>query len=67
MDKKKQSDRILELLSCGYWITLPEIMALHIASHTRRIHELRKAGHVIERRDYWSGSSRHVFYRLVKP
>ncbi len=71
---KTQAERILRHLKTydpfGYseyrWVTLPEILSLGIASHTRRIHELRKAGHKIEIRDEWIGRERHVSYRLVK-
>jgi hypothetical protein len=33
------------------WVALPEILDLKIASHTRRIFELRQDGHEIERRE----------------
>jgi hypothetical protein len=46
---------------------LPAILRLGIACHTRRIHELRKAGHIIEIRDEWVGRERHTAYRLVPP
>jgi Helix-turn-helix domain len=79
-DKRaSQADRILKLLqyySCGQeasplrqnysWVSLTLIMQLGIASHTRRIHELRKAGHVIELRDKWVNGQRRTAYRLVK-
>lgn len=44
----------------------PTLLRLGIASHTRRIHELRKAGHNIEMRDEYVGGQRHTSYRLVK-
>jgi hypothetical protein len=66
----RQAQRILGLLEMcaerGQWCSLPQIMSLGIACHTRRIFELRKAGHVIELKDEWVGRERHVAYRLVK-
>jgi len=63
-----QCDRILALLQAhqGYWVGLFRIMQLHIASHTRRIHELRKMGHVIEMKSHFIGRQRLVEYRLVE-
>lgn len=67
-DRQTQCQRIWELLFSGFgnWVSLPQIMKLGIASHTRRIHELRKAGHIIEKREQYQGHSRHVWYRLVR-
>jgi len=67
MDKINQAHRILRLLASQKWTPLPEILDLRIASHTRRIHELRKAGHVIERKEEREKRSRRVWYRLVRP
>lgn len=73
--RKYQAERILDLLS-GYlcdcslsftdgWVKLPAIMRLGIACHTRRIHELRKAGRCIEiRKEYVDGQLK-TSYRLV--
>jgi hypothetical protein len=62
-----QCERILKLLEsyAPNFVPLPEILDLRIASHTRRIHELRKAGHVIEMREHREGMERHTEYRLV--
>jgi hypothetical protein len=72
-----QACRIYEALDGRDWVSLKDILALNIACHTRRIHELRKAGHVIEMKDEWVSiedakgkwirQERHVWYRLVKP
>lgn len=68
-----QANRLLRLLENKLnmepndgWIDLPWIMRLGIACHTRRIHELRKAGHVIELRDEYVDGQRRTAYRLVK-
>jgi hypothetical protein len=45
-------------------VGLPHILGLGIASHTRGIHELRKAGHIIEKREQYVGHQRRVWYRL---
>ena len=47
------------------WCPLPVILSLQIASHTRRIYELRQAGYVIEMRNEWQGRQRRTAYRLV--
>jgi hypothetical protein len=66
--RQTQCDRILFLLQAaeGRWVGLFRIMQLHIASHTRRIHELRKDGHVIEMQSHFIGRQRLVEYRLVE-
>jgi Helix-turn-helix domain len=68
----KQCDRILSLLenrlnveSNEGWVDLPWIMRLGIACHTRRIHELRKAGYVIEMHEEREGTQRRTAYRLL--
>ena len=75
--RNKQADRILTLLeSCKHvadkwgkeaWCDLPHILALGIASHTRRISDLRKRGHVIECRKEWVDGQCRTKYRLVRP
>lgn len=73
MNKQSQCERILNLLKAqdreigSGWVSLKAILGLGIASHTRRIHELRTAGHQIEMEDVWEGKQRRVWYRLVKP
>jgi hypothetical protein len=71
MGRAKQADRILALLqvSKGQWVSLPQIMDLHIACHTKRISELRRDGHIIELRDEYvhsfRGCVRHTSYRWL--
>jgi hypothetical protein len=66
MNYQPQAQRILNLLREyeGNWCPLPEIMRLGIASHTRRLFELRKR-FIIEMREEWVGHERHTAYRLV--
>lgn len=73
--RKSQCDRILALLREAKrwavaedegWVPLPNIMRLGIASHTRRIHELRERGFEIAMRDEWTGRERHTAYKLTK-
>jgi Helix-turn-helix domain len=78
MNKTAQCDRILRLLEVALlkhenwhtrdsWVPLPDILDLHIASYTRRIHELRKAGHVIEMHSEYVGpNQRRTKYRLKR-
>lgn len=51
MNKINQADRILGILSDGFWHSALEFTQLSrpILSWTRRIFELRQRGHVIER------------------
>jgi len=67
MSKNPQSLRILKLLQSynGNWVPLPEILDLRIACHTKRLSELRRAGHHIEIRDERVNGIRHTSYRLV--
>jgi Helix-turn-helix domain len=74
VERQKQADRILALLQakehCTYpWVELPDILSLRIASHTRRIYELRQDGWIIEMQDNWTRyedhSERHTRYRLL--
>jgi hypothetical protein len=66
-ERLAQCERILRLLRRyeGNWVPLPEIMSLKIASHTRRIHELRKSGHAIELRRESVNGQTHTAYRLL--
>lgn len=68
MSHETQAQRLLRLLehSSPWWVGLPTIMSLNIASHTRRIHELRKAGHEIEIRNEYVDGQRRTAYRLIK-
>ena len=65
-ERQTQANRILALLQAhkGEWVGLPKIQLLFIASHTRRIHELRADGWIIELQDTWVGRERHTSYRL---
>jgi hypothetical protein len=67
MNRETQCRRLLSLLEGGRWIGLPEIMDLRLASHTRRLHELRKQGHIIQIDDQWVSGRRQVRYRLLRP
>jgi Helix-turn-helix domain len=59
-----QAERILALLQSRDWVPLPLILDLRIACHSKRIHELRRAGYNIEMRETRSGRVRHTAYRL---
>lgn len=72
--RQSQADKILALLEEANhrsgvwgdgWVTLPQILSLRIASHSRRIFELRKT-HAIEMRDEYVNGERRTAYRLVK-
>lgn len=65
-DRVTQSDRILGyLMARNDWVSSLTFVQLKrpILSYTRRIHELRKAGHNIEGKDV---GNIH-FYRLIQP
>jgi hypothetical protein len=62
--RKTQADRLLRLLESKEWVTLPEILDLRIACHTRRISELREQGHDIECEKTWVNGVQHTRYRL---
>jgi hypothetical protein len=73
MTAERQQSQCQRILSClesvgqwsrDGWVGLPHILGLGIASHTRGIHELRKAGHIIEKREQYVGHQRRVWYRL---
>ncbi len=74
MKRESQAQRILNLLERYWhpdadkwaWCPLPVIMNLGIASHTRRIHELRRAGHNIEIRKEYVDGQLHTAYRLIR-
>jgi hypothetical protein len=61
--RPSQRDRLLEFLRSrnGAWVPLPEILDLHIAQYGARLHELRKAGFIIESRQEGSSS----WFRLL--
>jgi hypothetical protein len=64
--RQNQCARICRLLeqAKGEWVPLPRILDLRIASHTRRIHELRKAGVSVEMHSFWFEGERRTEYRL---
>src|ERR1700688_2782505 len=69
-----QEDRLLARLDRGInwidregWVSLPSIMELGIASHTKIISNLRAAGHNIECEKKFVDGVMHVRYRLVCP
>ena len=67
-DKRiSQADRLLRLLAQALVpVELPRIMALGIASHTRRISDLRKRGYnIVCEKETVNGQVR-TKYRLVK-
>jgi helix-turn-helix protein len=64
-EHKTQRARILALLMSKEWVTLPEIMDLRIACHTKRISELREEGFEIVMEPKRVGKSLHTRYRLV--
>ena len=75
MKHESQTDRILELLQRAAssplynpegWVTLPQIMSLHIASHSRRISDLRERGIEIEIRKEYEGRQLRTAYRLIR-
>ena len=73
MSRATQCERLLNLLKSheGDWVSLPEIMALQLASHTRRIFELRQSlklqGYQIEIKSEWPGpDERHTWYKLSR-
>ena len=65
--KHDQSSRLLRLLESREVVELPAIMALHIASHTRRISDLRKRGYDIRCDTVWIDGVRHSSYRPMRP
>jgi|HubBroStandDraft_6_1064221.scaffolds.fasta_scaffold20237_6 hypothetical protein len=68
MNHQSQADRLLELLKPeGRWVSLPNIMALGIASHTARISTLRRRGINIECHKEMVEGILHTKYRIVKP
>lgn len=62
-----QAKRLLSYFEsyCGEWIPLPDLMNLRMASLTRRIHEIRKAGFNVQMKDKWEARQRHVWYMLT--
>ena len=62
-----RADRILRLLETdGGWVDAIRLTSISL-SYTRRIHELRMIGVLIELRDEWKGQKRRTAYKLVKP
>jgi len=73
MDRAKrvtQAERVLAILFDGDWHTGLELAlgnGAPILSHTRRVHELRKAGHEIDIQRVQFGKVTRLAYRLVRP
>ena len=67
-NRKSQCDRILALITSygEFGCPLPEIMKLGIASHTRRVSDLRKQQFDIRCETEWVDGVRHSRYRLVR-
>jgi hypothetical protein len=65
--RQNQYERLLTYFTYhrGEWIPLPNLMNLRMASLTKRISELRAAGHVIQIREKRVGPERHVEYRYA--
>ena len=59
-----QCEKLLALLKSKPIVGLPEILDLHIASHTRRISDLRKQGYDIICHDEYVDGQRHTKYEL---
>lgn len=57
-----KTQKLLNLLLSKPVVTLPEIMKLKIASHTKAISNLRQAGYLITNKKYWPrvGKSEYV-------
>ena len=62
--RETQCMRLLALLQSRSLVSLPEILDLHIASHTRRISDLRKQGYDIICHDEYVDGQRHTKYEL---
>jgi hypothetical protein len=62
---QSQCDRLLALLRSKKWVTLPQILDLRIASHSRRISDLRKQRYWIECEITVVDGQRHSRYRLI--
>lgn len=62
--RNRQSERILELLQQREWVDLPTILRLGIASHTRRISDLRRRGLTVECRKQWVDGQLRTAYKL---
>lgn len=74
-NRETQENRLLGLFEAAnlpffgrvqMWVTLPQIMSLHIASHTRRISDLRKRGHIIECQKETVDGQMQTKYRLIR-
>lgn len=63
-DRATQKARLLELLQSRPLVALPDILALQIASYTRRISELREDGWEIVCHKWQFDGQTHVKYEL---
>ena len=68
--RRTQRDRVYYLLASyrGQWVPLKEILALGACQYGARIHELRRAGHVIENKiEHAEDGATHSWFRLLPP
>ncbi len=68
--RKTQRDRVYYLLASysGEWVPLKEILALGAVQYGARIHELRRAGHVIENKiEHDEHGATYSWFRLLPP
>ena len=68
--RQTQCDRLIRLFesrSLGALVALPEILDLRIASYTKRIHELRSQGYLIEMVEGKRSKEgkRFIYYQLL--
>jgi len=56
-----KTQKLLNLLLSKPVVTLPEIMELKIASHTKAISNLRQAGYLISNRRYWQRNNKSEY------
>lgn len=64
MKARHQADRILALLEARQHVPLPMILSLGIASHTRRISDLRARGLDVRCTKEWVNGQLHTAYKL---
>jgi hypothetical protein len=66
--RTRQSDCLLELLAthAPSWVSLAQVLDLHIAQYNARVLELRRAGFTIENRTEFVDGRRLSWFRLVQ-
>lgn len=67
MNNQSQAARIKNFLSSrpNQWVSLSELLDLHIAQYNARIKELRAAGVIIENKTEWIAGKRYSSFRYV--